>query len=187
MARQPKRGRRKAATEPETVVDTSAGPGIGPVDLHLFHEGTHDRAYEQLGAHLEERDGTAGARFALWAPNAASVHVIGDFNGWTPDATPMERVPDSGIWQTFVPGIQRGARYKYRIESRFHGYRIDATTRKWWGKLTRTPPAEAIVVRDVAPSKLMMCVSFVVPDEIAWRDGAEEGAAEEGVKRPKID
>ena len=155
MARQPKRGRRKAATEPETVVDTSAGPGIGPVDLHLFHEGTHDRAYEQLGAHLEERDGTAGARFALWAPNAASVHVIGDFNGWTPDATPMERVPDSGIWQTFVPGIQRGARYKYRIESRFHGYRIDKADP--YARFAERPPHTASVVWD---------------DDHAWSDAA---------------
>ncbi|MEP7208021.1 MAG: 1,4-alpha-glucan branching protein GlgB [Casimicrobiaceae bacterium] len=86
--------------------------------LYFFREGTNARLYEALGSHLEPD----GARFGVWAPNAASVSVIGDFNGWRPDANPL--VPDhdgSGLWSGEVAGATRGQAYKYRIVNRHHG------------------------------------------------------------------
>ncbi|MEP7242236.1 MAG: 1,4-alpha-glucan branching protein GlgB [Gammaproteobacteria bacterium] len=99
-------------------------------DIYLFREGTHFRAYDKLGAHPVEGTsagvtGAAGTYFAVWAPNAARVSVVGDFNGWRPDAHPMEvRGDSSGIWATFVPGVRHGALYKFHIESRSNGYTV---------------------------------------------------------------
>lgn len=89
-------------------------------DLRLFAEGRHTRLYERLGAHPTEDGGSPGVYFATWAPKAAEVSVIGDFNGWDPDAHPMHPVAGSGIWERPVVGARRGDRYKYRIVSR-HG------------------------------------------------------------------
>ncbi|HZT97668.1 MAG TPA: hypothetical protein VFB34_12610 [Chloroflexota bacterium] len=75
------------------------------LDLYLFGEGTHARAYRSLGAHLHQEAGSRGTHFALWAPNASEVSVIGDFNGWRPAANPLRPVKDSGIWQGFVAGV----------------------------------------------------------------------------------
>src|SRR5574340_304080 len=95
-------------------------------DIYLFREGTHDRLYEKLGAHLRQMHGRHGCHFAVWAPNAASVAVIGDFNGWDPARHPLAvRGDHSGIWEGFVPDVERGACYKYRIVSRHHGYTVD--------------------------------------------------------------
>jgi 1,4-alpha-glucan branching enzyme len=93
-------------------------------DLHLWSEGTHYRAYEKLGAHLTEQDGLAGTNFAVWAPNAREVSVIGDFNGWDPRAFFLHQRGVSGIWEGFVPGVTQGALYKYAITSNHHGYRV---------------------------------------------------------------
>ena len=93
-------------------------------DLHLFGEGTLHRAYDKLGAHRRVVDGRAGVHFAVWAPNAEQVSVIGDFNGWNPDAHPMRSLGVSGIWETFVPGVSDGNRYKYEIRSRADGARL---------------------------------------------------------------
>ncbi len=87
-------------------------------DLHLFNEGTLHRAYEKLGAHLREVDGQPGVHFAVWAPNAEQVSVIGDFNGWNPASHAMRSLGVSGIWETFVPNVGDGERYKYEIRSR---------------------------------------------------------------------
>ena len=84
-------------------------------DLHLLAEGTHYRTYEKLGAHLREVDGTAGVQFAVWAPNASRVSVVGDFNAWDPATHPLTRRPEAGVWETFVPGVKVGAQYKYRV------------------------------------------------------------------------
>jgi 1,4-alpha-glucan branching enzyme len=93
-------------------------------DIYYFKEGTHARLYQALGAHLQ--DGGGGARFGVWAPNAEGVSVLGDFNGWQPDAHPLAvRDDGSGIWEGFVEDIQAGANYKYHIRSRYHGYRVD--------------------------------------------------------------
>jgi len=84
-------------------------------DLHLLAEGTHYRTYEKLGAHLREVNGIAGVHFAVWAPNATHVSVVGDFNSWSPHAHPLTRRQEAGVWERFIPGVKAGALYKYRI------------------------------------------------------------------------
>jgi len=86
-------------------------------DLHLFNEGTHAHLYEKLGAHLNGE----GATFAVWAPNADSVSVMGDFNGWNRTANQLQAREASGIWEGFIPGIKHGALYKYLVHSRVTG------------------------------------------------------------------
>jgi 1,4-alpha-glucan branching enzyme len=99
-------------------------PALSEFDLYLLAEGTHNRAYEKLGAHLSERDGNRGVRFAVWAPNAECVSVIGDFNHWN-SATDILRPSSAGVWEGFVPNIGSGAVYKYHIESRNRSYEVD--------------------------------------------------------------
>ena len=116
----------KSATK--TIATTSPGlesPFLTDYDLHLLGEGTHYRNYEKLGAHLAERDGVKGTRFAVWAPNAERVAVVGDFNGWNADTHAMALRGDSGIWECFIPKVGQGALYKYMIHSRYLGYKID--------------------------------------------------------------
>jgi 1,4-alpha-glucan branching enzyme len=91
-------------------------------DVYLLREGTHGRLYEKLGCHLAE----GGARFALWAPNARSVTVIGDWNGWDPGASPLAARHDgSGLWEGFVPGVASGHAYKFHIVSQHGGFMVD--------------------------------------------------------------
>jgi 1,4-alpha-glucan branching enzyme len=97
---------------------------ISEFDLYLLAEGTHYRAYEKLGAHFAEKDGKRGVQFAVWAPNAKRVSIIGDFNNWNPNAAIM-RPSTAGIWEGFVPDIAQGASYKYHIESRYRDYTVD--------------------------------------------------------------
>ena len=89
-------------------------------DLHLFNEGTHYRIYDKLGAHLLSIDGVSGASFAVWAPNAREVHVMGDFNHWDRKAHSLQIQGDSGIWTGFIPGVHPGTLYKYSIISHYH-------------------------------------------------------------------
>jgi 1,4-alpha-glucan branching enzyme len=91
---------------------------LGEVDLHLFGEGRHWRLWEKLGAHLAEHDGKSGTRFAVWAPNAEGVAVVGDFNQWDASRHPLAPVDSSGVWQGFVPGVAAGALYKFAIRPR---------------------------------------------------------------------
>jgi 1,4-alpha-glucan branching enzyme len=99
-------------------------PTISEFDLYLLAEGTHYRAYEKLGAHFAEKDGKRGVQFAVWAPNAKRVSIIGDFNNWNPNTAAM--LPSTaGIWEGFVPDIAQGASYKYHIESRYRDYKVD--------------------------------------------------------------
>lgn len=125
----------------------TASKSISADDLHLFNEGTHFHLYEKLGAHLSERDGVAGAHFAVWAPNAEYVSVIGDFNHWDKGSHPLRSKGSSGIWEGFVPGIPHGATYKYHIASRFNGYRVDKADPV--GFYHQTPPATASRVWDL--------------------------------------
>jgi 1,4-alpha-glucan branching enzyme len=92
-------------------------------DLHLIAEGTHYKIYEKLGAHVMELDGKKGVHFAVWAPNAKKVSVIGDFNNWDHKKNPLKPIGDSGIWETFVPGIEEGELYKFYIESKYRKYK----------------------------------------------------------------
>lgn len=93
-------------------------------DLHLLSEGSHYRAWEKLGAHLTEHQGQPGTHFAVWAPNAERVAVIGDFNDWNPSAHLLECTGDAGCWQGFVAGVGKGALYKFDITSRHQQYRV---------------------------------------------------------------
>ena len=91
---------------------------LGDYDRHLLAEGTHYEAHERLGAHLRVLDGVAGTVFAVWAPNARRVSVVGDFNGWDGRRHPMRLHPANGIWEVFAPGVGEGERYKYEIITR---------------------------------------------------------------------
>ncbi len=97
---------------------------ISEFDLYLLAEGTHYRAYEKLGAHLTEKGGKRGVQFAVWAPNAKRVSIIGDFNNWNP-ITAVMQPSTAGIWEGFVPDIAQGASYKYHIESRYRDYKVN--------------------------------------------------------------
>ncbi len=121
---------------------------FGEVDLHLFAEGTHGRVYDQLGAHVARRGKVDGVEFAVWAPNAASVDVIGDFEDWGKRPVPLALRGGSGVWEGFIPSLPVGTRYKYRIHSRFGGYRVDKADPYAFG--AELPPATASVVCDLA-------------------------------------
>ena len=88
---------------------------ITEVDRYLFGQGTHYEIYEKLGAHPKTYKNQDGMYFAVWAPHAAQVSLVGDFNGWNPDANPMSVLADSGIWEIFIPGMSVGELYKYAI------------------------------------------------------------------------
>src|SRR6266852_7751056 len=94
-------------------------------DLYLLGEGNHFRMYEKLGAHVIDQDGTAGTHFAVWAPNARAVSVIGDFNGWTWGSNPLQPRASSGVWEVFVPQIGAGALYKYAVSSQYNDYHVE--------------------------------------------------------------
>ncbi len=116
-------------------------------DLHYFNEGSHLQLYEKFGSHLVEFDGRPGVWFAVWAPNAQTVSVIGDFNEWSKESHPLSSRGQNGIWEGFVPGIRNGAIYKYHIVSRHGGYRVDkADPFAFWAE---TPPQTGSVVWDL--------------------------------------
>jgi 1,4-alpha-glucan branching enzyme len=92
-------------------------PILGDLDMHLLAEGNHQRLYERLGAQHVEMLGVAGVSFAVWAPNARRVSVVGDFNDWDGRRHPMRRRFEAGIWEIFLPGVSAGAAYKYEIKS----------------------------------------------------------------------
>ena len=106
-------GKRSTVDDPYRFATT-----LGDYDRHLLAEGTHYEAHERLGAHLRVLDGVAGSVFAVWAPNARRVSVVGDFNGWDGRRHPMRLHPANGIWEVFVPGLGEGERYKYEIITR---------------------------------------------------------------------
>ncbi|HEV8631834.1 MAG TPA: 1,4-alpha-glucan branching protein GlgB [Thermoanaerobaculia bacterium] len=139
-----------AAAAPERVSLLTAD------DLHLFNEGTHFRLYEKLGAHPLVVDGVAGTYFAVWAPNARQVAVMGEFSGWQPDAHPLTRRGGSGIWEGFLPGVGAGSLYKYWIESAAHqGFRVGKADP--FAFRAQLPPETASEVADLSHE---------------WRDGA---------------
>ena len=91
------------------------GPLLGETDAWLIAEGRHLRLYDVLGAHPREIDGIAGTVFAVWAPNARRVAVVGDFNFWDTRRHPMRLRRECGVWEIFLPGVAPGARYKFDI------------------------------------------------------------------------
>ena len=88
-------------------------------DQYLFNAGNNTRLWHSLGGRLDEVDGTSGARFTVWAPNAAAVSVIGDFNDWTHPGHTLTPIGSSGVWGSFIPGLAAGDRYKFRVESSY--------------------------------------------------------------------
>ena len=122
-------------------------------DLHLFREGTHYRAFDKLGAHRITQGSTVGVHFAVWAPNADRVSVIGDFNGWDGRVTPM-RLLTTGVWEIFIPDFQDGEKYKFEIRTP-----TGAILKKTdpFARAFEAPPQTAAIVRDVS--------------QYVWRDG----------------
>jgi 1,4-alpha-glucan branching enzyme len=138
-------------------------------DLHLLHEGTHFRAYEKLGAHALEREGVRGVEFAVWAPNARRVSVVGDFNRWDGRHHPMQRLNDGGVWELFIPGVGPGTLYKFEILDAGGAVHTKADP---YAFFTEIRPQTASVVWDHAP--------------YAWNDGAwmRQRAESNGLKQP---
>jgi len=135
---------------------TKTGSLITDYDVYLFRQGNHSRLYGRLGSHPAVAGGTRGTFFSVWAPNAAEVSVIGDFNGWKAGENPLSmRSDDSGIWEGFIPGLGHGALYKYHITSRYDNYQVekgDPFAYAW-----EVPPKTASVIWDIT---------------YAWRDRA---------------
>ena len=97
---------------------------LNEYDLYLFHNGTNYFAYEMLGAHFTEQDGKKGVRFAVWAKNAKSVSVVGEFNNWDTRVHRMSRLNDGETWYIFIEGLKEGMTYKYAIEPQWGGPHI---------------------------------------------------------------
>jgi len=128
-------------------------PVLSDFDLHLHSEGTNYEGYNAFGAHLVTVAGVKGTRFAVWAPNAIVVSVVGDFNGWDTRRNPM-RARTGGVWEIFIPDVANGRPYKYAVKSKFHGYsQMKADP---YGFFMETPPKSASVVADI--------------DHYAWHD-----------------
>jgi 1,4-alpha-glucan branching enzyme len=127
---------------------TSQAGRLSDFDLYLFNEGTHARVYQKLGAHPTTLDGTAGVSFAVWAPNADAVSVIGDFNNWDPASSPLRSRGSSGIWEGFIPGAHHGSHYKYSIKPRFSSQRVDKADP--YGFAAELRPSTASMVWDLS-------------------------------------
>ena len=119
---------------------------ISELDTYLFAKGRHYEIYEKMGAHLAEEDGKAGTYFSVWAPNARSVSVVGDFNNWDRTAHPMHPVQQSGIWDIFVPGVKAGDLYKFAVETS-QGYTVLKADP--YGNQSQLRPDNASVVADI--------------------------------------
>ena len=116
-------------------------------DLFLFNEGSHYRLYEKLGAHLLTVDGVEGTYFAVWAPNAKQVSVMGEFNGWNKLSHPLCPKGQSGIWEGFIPGVAKGTIYKYYLVSHHSGYYVEKADP--FAFYAETPPKTASIAWDL--------------------------------------
>ncbi|WP_455244429.1 1,4-alpha-glucan branching protein GlgB [Petrachloros mirabilis] len=141
------RNEKKKSTEMEMTL-------LSNDDLYLFNEGSHFHLYEKFGAHPATHEGVAGTYFSLWAPNAEEVSVVGLFNDWKPGKHPLRQREHSGIWEGFLPGVEKGALYKYHIRSRFHAYQVEKTDP--FAVFNEIPPKNASIVWDTS---------------YEWRDG----------------
>ena len=124
------------------------------LDLHLFSEGSHNRLYQKFGAHTGSIDGRPGTHFAVWAPNAERISIVGDFNDWKPNRHPLQVRNDSGVWEGFIPGVGEGTAYKYSIGSRYKRYHVDK--------------ADPFAFHNEVPPRTASIVSGL---EYAWGDG----------------
>ena len=144
-------------------------PTLGEVDVHLFNEGTHRQLWKKLGAHLRVVDGVTGVSFAVWAPNARRVSVVGDFCSWDGRVFPMRMLGGSGVWEIFIPDIAAGALYKFEMLTREGAIRIK--TDPFAAKMEQAPRTSAIVQLE---------------DSYTWGDGAwiEERRTADPARRP---
>jgi 1,4-alpha-glucan branching enzyme len=131
-------GRQQQTRDPYSFL-----PTVGETDLYLFGQGNERRIYEKLGAQLRVIDGVPGGSFAVWAPNARRVSVVGNFNGWDGRRHPMRHLGPSGVWELFLPGVGEGALYKYEIQDADGALRLRADP---YGSLFETPPKNASVL-----------------------------------------
>jgi 1,4-alpha-glucan branching enzyme len=120
-----------------------AWPTVGEVDLHLFGEGRHHRLWEILGAHPRRHEGVEGTAFAVWAPNAHALRVVGDWNFWDGRVHQMRSLGSSGVWELFIPGVQAGARYKYELITAQNRLILKADPMAF---ATEVPPGTASVI-----------------------------------------
>ena len=134
---------RKTRNEPEPSKVTL----LGEEDLYLFNEGSHLRLYEKLGAHPLSTRNQRGTYFAVWAPDAKEVFVIGDFNGWDRASHPLQTRGQSGIWEGFIPEVSKGAIYKYHVASRYKGYKVDKADP--FATFSETSPKTASIIWDL--------------------------------------
>src|SRR5436190_3900972 len=118
-------------------------PTLGEMDLYLFGQGNEFRIYDKLGSHLRNPDGVAGVGFAVWAPNAQRVSVVGVFNNWDGRVHSMRMLGSSGIWEIFIPGLGEGTLYKYEIKT-LHGHLSVKTDP--YGTFYEVPPKNASIV-----------------------------------------
>ncbi len=136
------------APEGTSTMDSDIPSIFSDFDLYLFGQGKHYRIYEKMGAHPRTVNGVAGVNFAVWAPHALAVSVVGDFNGWNRSANPMHRRHnDLGVWECFVPGLQVGALYKYAIYSSVNNYTVEKTDP--YGFAAELRPKTASIVTDI--------------------------------------
>ena len=118
-------------------------PTLGQLDLHLFGEGRHRRLWEALGAHPRHHDGMTGVSFAVWAPNAKAVRVVGDWNFWDGRVHAMRSLGSSGVWELFIPGVPIGAHYKFELVTAGGDLILKTDPMAF---LMETPPGTASVV-----------------------------------------
>ena len=141
-----------------TIEDPYAfAPTLGELDLHLIGEGRHEELYDRLGAHVREHQGVHGTAFAVWAPAARAVSVVGDFNSWDGRLNAMRSLGSGGIWELFLPGVEAGARYKYEILTADGELNLKADP---FAQETELPPKTASVV--TSPQHRWS------PDDAAW-------------------
>ena len=140
-------------TDQHPTTDTGDSPvryglyGLSANDLYLFNEGSHFQLYDKLGARIVSDGTPPGVHFAVWAPNARLVSVIGDFNGWDRSSHRLQPLESSGIWEGFIPGLGRGTLYKYFIESNHNGYQVEKTDP--FGQYYELSPKTASIVWDL--------------------------------------
>ncbi len=133
-----------AKAEPQNQTVLRGATLLTDDDLYLFNEGSHFRLYQKLGAHQMTFDGQEGTYFAVWAPDAEQVFVMGDFNGWNKASHPLHPQGQSGIWEGFIPGVGKGALYKYRIHSRYRSYKVEKADP--YALYDEVPPKTASIV-----------------------------------------
>ncbi|MBM3326068.1 MAG: 1,4-alpha-glucan branching protein GlgB [Calditrichaeota bacterium] len=136
----------KAQIEPSSAPIGSSAPRffLTHDDLYLFNEGTHYNLWEKLGSHIVETDGRSGCRFAVWAPDAVAVNVVGDFNGWRRASHPLYPNGQSGIWEGFIAGVNQRMIYKYYIRSRYSDFATEKADP--FAVHTETPPKTGSIV-----------------------------------------